>query len=190
MRGRAQSPRQTGSAAGPGSGGEDPAGGGASTAGPAGGGASTAGPAAAGFPNRDDLTLAWGDQVLGGLNQRARARFRAGRFTGVEGEVAVFALPDPFHLDRCRECQAEVEEALSAHFGRRVRLRLVVDGEARPAPPASPGEPLVEPSGPEPEEEVPVAWEDLTDAPPGAVPSPLEHILNVFEGAEVVEEER
>jgi hypothetical protein len=144
--------------------------------------------AAAGpFPTRDELTLAWGDHVLAQLSPRARARYRAGRFATVDGEVAVFALPDPFHRDRCVECQAEVEQALAAHFGRPVRLRLEVDTGARhtlsPEPPASPPQP----PAPAPEEE-PVAWEELTDAPPGAVPSPLEQVMQAFQGAEVVED--
>ncbi len=142
------------------------------------------GPAAGAFPTREELTIAWGDVVLGRLSQRARARFRSGRFTGVEGETALFALPDRFHRDRCREVQAEVEQALNAHFGRPVRLRLVVDTEARPSGAEGPG---VDPGPPPPDEEA-VVWEELQDAPPGAVASPIEHVLQVFEGAEVVEE--
>ncbi|HEX6596561.1 MAG TPA: hypothetical protein VF045_06470, partial [Acidimicrobiales bacterium] len=79
----------------------------------------------------------------------------------------------------------DVEAALTSHFGRRVRLRLVVDGGDGPRGPSAGGAPP--PSDPPPEEE-PVAWDELTDAPPGAVASPLEHVLQVFEGAEVVEE--
>jgi hypothetical protein len=121
---------------------------------------------------------------LAALAQRSRARFRAGRFVGVEGEVALYALPDSFHLNRCLEVQPEVEQALGAHFGRPVRLRLVVEGGApsRTAPTAPPL-----PTPPPPDDES-VEWDELTDAPPGAVPSPIEHVLQAFEGAEVVEE--
>jgi hypothetical protein len=124
------------------------------------------------FPTRDELTLAWGDQIVSQLPLRARSRFRPGRFTGVEGETAQFALPDAFLRDRCAECLPEVEHALSNHFGRRIRLRLVVEGGSEPAP----------------SEDEPVVWEELTDAPPGAVASPIEHVLQAFQGAEVVEE--
>ena len=131
--------------------------------------------------------MAWGDHVLARLPGRARARFRAGRFSGVDGEVAVFALPDPFHRDRCKECQSEVEEALSAHFGRPIRLRLEVDtGAVTPAAPA-PRQTVAEPPPPDDVDE-PVDWEELTDAPPGGVASPIEHVLQAFQGAEVVEE--
>ncbi|MCA1691788.1 MAG: hypothetical protein LC733_06150 [Actinobacteria bacterium] len=141
----------------------------------------------AGFPSREELTLAWGDRVLGQLPQRARARFRAGRFAEVDGEVAVFVLPDPFHRDRCIECQPDVEQALASHFGRPVRLRLGVDkGEDPPPAVAAPGGGPA-PDPPPPDEE-PVEWENLTDAPPGTVASPLDQVMQAFQGAEVVEE--
>ena len=135
------------------------------------------------FPTREELTLAWGDHVLARLPGRARVRFQAGRFSGVDGEVAVFALPNRIHRDRCVECQADVEEALSAHFGRPIRLRLEVDGGVVAARPAAATD---APSPDEPEE--PIEWDELTDAPPGAVASPVEHVLQAFQGAEVVEE--
>ncbi len=133
--------------------------------------------------------MAWGDHVLRRLPGRARARFQAGRFSGVEGDVAVFALPDPFHRDRCVECRADVEQALASHFGRPIRLRLEVDEGVRPpARGAAAGPPAQEPAPPPPEEtEEPIEWEELSDAPPG-VASPIEHVLQAFQGAEVVEE--
>ena len=108
------------------------------------------------------MTLEWGDHVDAKLPLRARSRFRVGRFTGVEGETALFAVPDQFHRDRCAECQVEVEQALAAHFGRPIRLQLIVEGSAAPPPP----------------DEEPVAWEELTDAPPGGLASPIEHVAN------------
>ena len=134
------------------------------------------------FPTRDELTLAWGDGVLAALPQRARARFRVGRFVTAGEGTAVFALPDAFHRQRCVEVQGVVEEELSRHFGQPVRLRLAVDEEdpareveAGPGPRA----------GDEPEDVDPG---ELTDAPPGAVASPVEHVLAAFEGAEIVED--
>ena len=146
----------------------------------------TSAPAAAGgderpFPGRDDLTLAWGDRILDQLSRRAKVRFQVGRFVSTEGGAAVFALPNAVHRDRCEEARAEVEQALSAHFGRRIPLRLVVDqqptrrsaADTAPAPEA-------------PEEDVDLG--DLRDAPPGALASPLDHVMEAFKGAQVVEE--
>lgn len=84
-------------------------------------------PAAVPFPSREELTLAWADQVLEQISARARARFRAGRWVGGGEGEAVFALPDPVHRSFCEELRPEVERALSAHFGRPIPLRLVVD---------------------------------------------------------------
>jgi len=134
-------------------------------------------PAARPFPTREELTLAWGDHVLAVLPNRARSRFRVGRFVAGENDVASFALPNAFHRDRCEEVRGEVERALSAHFGRRVPLRLLVeaDSPAAAVPPAPADDESIDP-------------EELRDAPAAGVVSPLDHVMQAFEGATVVEE--
>jgi hypothetical protein len=129
------------------------------------------------LPSRDDLTKAWGDGLLASLPQKAKARFSGGRFLAVEGGAALFALPNKIHRDRCEEVRAMVEEALAAHFGMPVPLRLVVD-EAPAAPPAG--------EAPEPVEEV-VQIDDLREAP-AAVTSPEERLKQAFPGAQEVEQ--
>ena len=87
------------------------------------------------FPSRDQLVQAWGDHVIGRLRPKAKALFQAGRFVGVDGERAVFGLPNETHRNRCEEVRGEVEAALSEQFGRPVALELVVDrGRAGPGP--------------------------------------------------------
>ena len=88
----------------------------------------------AGFPSRDQLVQAWGDQVIAGLRPKAKALFQAGRFVAVDGERAVFGLPNETHRIRCEDVRPEVESALSDHFGRRVDIDLVIDPGATPAP--------------------------------------------------------
>jgi DNA polymerase-3 subunit gamma/tau len=133
---------------------------------------------AAAFPTRDDLTLAWGDVILPNLPPKPRARFRAGRFVDVgEPGVAGFALPTPIHRERCAEVQGDVERALAAHFGRRVPLKLLVETEV--------GAP---PTPPEPDEEEHIDPRDLRDAPSPGVTSPVDHVMQAFEGATLVEE--
>jgi DNA polymerase-3 subunit gamma/tau len=129
------------------------------------------------FPTRDALTLAWGDHILATLPRRAAVRFQVGRFVAADDGVAVFALPNAVHRDRCEEVRGVAEEALSAHFGRRVPLRLAVEGTA-PSPGAE--------AAPPPDDEVDT--NDLRDAPPGELASPLDHVMRTFEGAQVVEE--
>jgi DNA polymerase-3 subunit gamma/tau len=92
------------------------------------------------FPSRDQLVQAWGDHVIGGLRPKAKALFQAGRFLGVEGDKAVFGLPNEIHRTRCEEVRGEIESALSGHFGRQVGLVLIVDsgapsGSSDPIPP-------------------------------------------------------
>jgi DNA polymerase-3 subunit gamma/tau len=76
-------------------------------------------------PDRDEITKAWGDSVLGKLDPPVRAVFRGGRWVGVEEGTAVFAVPNTFHRQRADGRRVEVERALSTHFGVRVRVRVV-----------------------------------------------------------------
>jgi DNA polymerase-3 subunit gamma/tau len=128
------------------------------------------------LPSRDELTLAWGDRVLDQLSPKAKALYKPGRFTQVDGDAAVYALPNKVHVGRCEKVRADVEAALKAEFGRPVPLRLIVD-EVSSAPPPEPVE-----------EDVHIDAEEIRDATPAAVASPMDHVMQAFEGAEVVEE--
>ena len=133
---------------------------------------------AGGPPTRDELTLVWADVVLPRLSQRARARFRIGRFVEAGNRIG-FALPNAIHRDRCRDLLPEVAAALTAHFGRPVPLELLVESE------------VGQPAGPEAAEDDEVDLDDpdeLRDAHPSAVTSPVDRLLATFEGATVVEE--
>ncbi len=79
------------------------------------------------FPTRDELVTAWGDHILGRLRPKPKALFQAGRFVGVEGEEAIYGLPNDSHRKRCEEVRPDVEAVLSDHFHRPVTLKLVVD---------------------------------------------------------------
>jgi len=138
-------------------------------------------------PDRDALALGWGDHVLRALPAKAKATFSAGRFVGMDGATALFALPNAAHRDRCEEVRPTVEEALGSYFGVPVPLRLVVDdaapnGSAGPTRPA-PGRP----SAPAPDlgdDEF-----DSEEGPTVAVESVAEtRLLEAFPGAEEVRE--
>jgi hypothetical protein len=141
-------------------------------------------PAGTPLPSRDELTLAWGDKVLMSLSPRAKSRFRVGRFVASEGDRATFALPNAIHRDRCEEVRVDVEQALEAHFGRPVPLRLVTEDPGAGGPPGAGPAPA---GGPPPDDE-PIDLDDLQEAPPSEVRSPVDHVLSAFEGATVVEE--
>jgi hypothetical protein len=110
-------------------------------------------------------------------------RFQVGRFVDAEPGVAVFALPNSVHRDRCQEVRTEVEQALGAHFGRRIPLRLIIESEVGAAVTATESEAA---GGGHDYEDVDL--DDLRDAPPGTLASPLDHVMQVFEGAQVVED--
>jgi DNA polymerase-3 subunit gamma/tau len=129
------------------------------------------------LPSRDELTLAWGDVILDQLSSRTRTRFKGGKW--VEGKTPTFALPNDIHRQRCDEVRAEVMDVLSAHFGVRVPVTLVVDGSVLQAP-ADPGTPEAAPRPDDVVEDVGDVAE-LEDAPP--VASGAARLLEAFPGA-------
>jgi len=149
---------------------------------------------------RDQLVQLWGDGLLASLPNRARARFRVGRFLAVEEGTAVFALPNDTHRSYCEEVRIEVEAALGSHFGIPVPLRLVVDDESdadarlpatTTAAPSGPGGPALSASL---DVETDESHHDLLDPvvlaaqtePAGAGLSPEERLKQAFPGAEEV----
>jgi DNA polymerase-3 subunit gamma/tau len=150
--------------------------------------ASSAGVSAGDLPSRDELTLAWGDTILGTLPARAKSRFAAGRFVAVSDGVVQYGLPNAVHATRCEEVRGEVEAALAKHFGRPVPLTIVVDGDAPPppsmrVPPPSSASGAAD--GPEDEEHVDIS--QLTDAT-DVTSSSVDRIAQVFPGVEVVDD--
>ncbi len=156
---------------------------------------------AAGMPDRDSLTLAWADAVLPRLGGMTKALYNAGRFTSVEDGVAVFAVPNEVHLQRCRKKQPEVDAVLVSHFGRPVPMRLVVD-DGRTAVEsggdhAAPGEvdpetidpELIAPETIDPETVDPetIDIDDLVDAD-DEPRSHVDRLTRAFPGAELIEE--
>jgi hypothetical protein len=131
------------------------------------------------LPSRDELTKAWGDTVLDKLSRPAKVYMANGRFVEVSDGAAVFALPDPGLLSRARAYLGEAENALSAQFGLRVPLRLVLDKG-----PTS----VAEPSGPRPGDDDAYDLDDVADvadtAPLPDVPVE-ERILQAFPGSVV-----
>ena len=137
------------------------------------------------MPDRDLLTQAWGDLVLASLPMPAKSRLRMGRFIEVEGDTAVFALPNQPHVTNAEGIKSDAEDALSAHFGTRVKLRLVVDeaGGSAPAPAAAP---VPRRATHPPEDEIEEV--DVEDTVVAGVPnSPEEVVRTAFPGAEEVE---
>ncbi len=138
---------------------------------------STAPASAVPMPSRDELTLAWADNVLPQLKGMVKALYAAGRFISTDDDAAVLALPTAPHRQKCEERRREVEAALAAHFGRAVPLRLVVDaGETAPTPTARAVPDDV------------VDLNELVDAP-SAPASSIDRLTQAFPGAELLNDE-
>ncbi len=170
----------------------------ARSAGSAPAGSSSEKPAPAGATktlDRDDLTEAWGDGILQSLPARAKARYASGRFVAVDEQGAHFALPNAAHREQCIEQQADVEKALSDHFGTKVALVLLVDDSLAPpaagpgpSPAASPRSPgAAPPPPPPPADEVDyVDPSELEDASSDQASAAQERLLQAFPGASEV----
>jgi hypothetical protein len=140
---------------------------------------------ASSWPSRDELTKAWGDQVLSALRPAVKVYVSAGRFVDADASGAVYALPDQGLLTRAQPLRGEVEAALAAHFGVPVPVRFILDspsagGGDGPAPGGA-GEETDDGEA----EMLSYDLDDLADAGP-AVVSPEQRLLEAFPGAEEV----
>jgi DNA polymerase III subunit gamma/tau len=132
------------------------------------------------LPSRDELTLAWGDQILPTLRPGVKVYVASGRFISV-GDTAVYAVPDRGLLGRAQTGRAEVEAALTAHFGRPIPFELVLDEGTATVPAV--GDPASAEADPEDPADYHLA--DLEDAP-AALVSPEQRLMEAFPGAEEV----
>ncbi len=157
---------------------------------------------------RDELTLAWADQVIPQLTRQARAVLAAGRWVDAPDGVAL-ALPNQPHRLRSEPHRAELETVLASQFGRPVPVTLVLEQDvptpARPDGRAGPdrGEPESGrgpdpgPDGgrrrqsapaPPPDPEEAIDPSELVDAGPEHDLAPIERLTQAFPGAELLEE--
>jgi DNA polymerase-3 subunit gamma/tau len=156
--------------------------------------------AAGDSPSRDDLTLAWADQLLPRLSQKAKSVLAAGRWVDTEQGVAL-AVPNEPHRTRCEQHRTELEGALTAHFGRPIAVTFVLEGAfAGAAPAAGKGATRADPAArggrsAEADRAAEDATEDeaidpaeLVDAGPEHDLAPLERLAQAFPGAELVDE--
>jgi hypothetical protein len=147
------------------------------------GGVAPSGPGSS-LPSRDELTKAWGDEVLPSLRPATKAYVSSGRFVEVDGPTAVFALPDPGLVARAGSLRGEVEAALAAYFNRPVPLRFVLDGDSLTMGVVAAADDRDEEEGSE-EEPGSYDWGDMADAG-AALVSPEQRLLEAFPGAEEV----
>jgi hypothetical protein len=148
---------------------------------------------ASGLPTPGELVPAWDAQILSQLAIPVRSKWRGGRWIDPSGETARFAVPNEWHQKACEETRRDVEEALAAHFGRRVPVAVVVEGDGSgPSHPGrsgvmtAPGPVDPGPAGDDEHEHIdPSELRDAGDVTTGGV----DLLMREF-GGQLVEEER
>jgi DNA polymerase III subunit gamma/tau len=137
-------------------------------------------------PSRDQLTLAWADEILPRLSRQATSVLAAGRWVDTAEGVAL-AVPNEPHRARCEQHRAEVEAALASHFGEPVQIVFVLERDVVPVP-AYGGSGQPTPSRSEPEADEAIDPAELVDAAPEHGLAPIERVTQAFPGAELVDE--
>jgi hypothetical protein len=145
-----------------------------------------AAPTAGNGPSRDELTLAWADQVLPRLSARAKPVLAAGHWIDTDAGVAL-AVPNEPHRARSEQHRAELEAALAAHFGQPVSVTYVLE-PSTPARPRGAGERGGRAARPDPEPEEAIDPAELVDAGPEHDLAPFERVTQAFPGAELMDE--
>ncbi|HEY8524406.1 MAG TPA: DNA polymerase III subunit gamma/tau [Acidimicrobiales bacterium] len=140
-------------------------------------------------PSLSELSAAW-EQILGQLAIPVRSKWRGGRWTDPDGDTIRFAVPNEWHQKVCEDTRRDVEAALAAHFGRRVPVAVVIQGDtaAAGAPGRSAAAPAPPDPGPEPDVEEHIDPSELRDAD-DVTTGGVDLLLREF-GGELVEEER
>ncbi len=135
----------------------------------------------------DSLVAAFDGALLDGLEQRVRTRFRSGRFLSVDGDVAVFGVPNAHYQPRVDEVKTDVEQAIQTMFGNSVTIEVVVDGNAAPPPGARSAASAPPPPAASTETEIAEGGDvnELADAKNIAA-SGIDRITQAFPGATVV----
>jgi DNA polymerase-3 subunit gamma/tau len=157
---------------------------------------------------------AWEATVKSALKPFVRALYSAGSFTGNDGATWHFSVPNAAHGKKCAEHRTDVEAALSAAVGTPITIVIgegahddpdhsapvaratpatdASSGSARAAPEASLSDPGDDVAGAPPSAvtDEPVDPDELTDAPPDTVLTPIDRLAQAFPGSELVADDR
>ena len=87
------------------------------------------------LPSRDEVTVAWGNEIFNALSPPAKRRFSIARFLESQDNAVRLAMPAAAVASITAEQHQEVEAKLAEHFGYRVAVLLAEDDRSTPAPP-------------------------------------------------------
>ncbi len=175
--------------------------------------AATPSPAA---PSTGLTSEVWEQTVRPALRGMTRAVYAPATLVGVADGAVTFSLPNVAHREKCEQHREAVEAAIRNATGAPVVVQLLVEGESTatptttpPTPAAAPAPNSVEPTAsPEAARPVPAAssapaapapiddppddddvdLDDLVDAPPESVKSPIDRLAEAFPGSELIDE--
>ena len=158
----------------------------------------------------------WGSQVMTSLKSLPRAIYAATKVLGVRDGMVAIAAPNEAHRLKCQQHLADVEAALLKVVGAPVKLVLSVydssgdsddddkddasdgvkggtpsdgsakDGSAKDGSSKGNVVQLKRPAAPPADDEVDL--DDLVDAPPEAVVSPVDRLAQAFPGSQIIDE--
>ena len=86
-------------------------------------------------PSRDEVTVAWGNEIFNSLSPPLKRRFSIARFLESQDNAVLLAMPAAAVASITAEQHQEVEAKLAEHFGYRVAVLLAEDDRSTPAPP-------------------------------------------------------
>lgn len=87
------------------------------------------------LPSRDEMTVAWGNEIFDALSPALKRRFSVARFLESEEDAVRLAMSAAAVSSVTAEQHQEVEARLTEHFGYRVAVLLAEDDHSTPAPP-------------------------------------------------------
>ncbi|HAP75397.1 MAG TPA: hypothetical protein DCR14_04880 [Acidimicrobiaceae bacterium] len=130
----------------------------------------------------------WSSDIVPLLKGLARPMFSAARLLGERDGALTFAVPNEATRAKTQQHAADVEAAAARVVGAPVKVVIVVDGAAAHDDDTDSSNvvPLRSAPPPPPDDEVDLS--ELIDAPPDAVQSPEDRLLDAFPGSRLVEE--
>lgn len=87
------------------------------------------------LPSRDEVTVAWGNEIFDSLSPPLKRRFSVARFLESQDDAVRLAMPAAAVGSITPEQHQEVEARLAEHFGYQVAVLLVEDDRSTPTPP-------------------------------------------------------
>jgi DNA polymerase-3 subunit gamma/tau len=139
----------------------------------------------------------WSAEIIPTLKPFVRSIYSVPRVLGVRNGTLTLGAPNDAHRSKCEQHRAEVEAAAARVAGGPVPIALVVeaagahdDHDDDPSPGGGGGRVVpLHPAGPPPADDD-IDVDDLVDAPPDTVVSPIDRLAQAFPGSELIDERR